>query len=583
MRDTFSFLSNKAAALTRALDKSLAIIEFDPKGNILKANESFCKVIGYTPSEIIGRHHSMFVETDYAKTPEYEAFWLKLARGEFEQQEYRRIAKGGRQVWIQASYNPVLNRRGKVVRVVKVATDTTAAHQRNSAFEAKMAAISRVQGVIEFTPTGVIIDANDNFLSLLGYRLDEIKGKHHRMFVDDAFAQTSDYQNFWHQLNSGEFVAGEFKRFGKSNREVWIQASYNPIFDLENNVSSIVKFATDITGRVRAISEVAGGMAALADNNLEHRLNAEFEPAFEPLRLDYNKSVSRLQATMRKVASSAATTAVGTDQIADTSDEMSRRIEQQAASLEQTAAALDEITATVRRSAEGALEAALAASGARSGTEHSGAVMSQTAEVMGEIEDSSDKISQIIGVIDEIAFQTNLLALNAGVEAARAGDSGRGFAVVAQEVRELAQRSAKAAKEIKTLISSSSEQVTRGVKLVGEVASALQAVTAKVGEIDIVLSEMARSSQEQATGLAEVNIAVNQMDQVTQLNAVMLGKATDAASRLKSAAAEMSVLIGEFRIGGEDHPFQNQAMHPARQGQGSADVIVPLRTSRRSG
>ena len=141
----------------------------------------------------------------------------------------------------------------------------------------------------------------------------------------------------------------------------------------------------------------------------------------------------------------------------------------------------------------------------------------------------------------------------------------------------------RSAKEIKTLISSSSEQVTRGVKLVGEVASALQAVTAKVGEIDIVLSEMARSSQEQATGLAEVNIAVNQMDQVTQLNAVMLGKATDAASRLKSAAAEMSVLIGEFRIGGEDHPFQNQAMHPARQGQGSADVIVPLRTSRRSG
>ena len=581
MRGKFSLFNSKAAGLLSALDKSLAIIEFDPGGTILWANDCFCKVVGYAPAEIIGKHHSMFVDPEYAKTADYRDFWLKLGRGEFDQQEYRRVAKGGRQVWIQASYNPVINGRGKVVRVVKVATDTTASHQKNAAFEAKLAAISRVQGVIEFTPTGEIMDANENFLAVVGYRLDEVKGKHHRMFVDDDLAQSADYQNFWRKLNSGEFVSAEFRRIGKGKREVWIQASYNPIFDLDNKVTSIVKFASDITGRVRAISKVAGGMAALADNNLEYRLNEEFEPAFEPLRLDYNTSVNRLQAAMRKVASSSTTMAVGTEEIAHSSDDMSRRIEQQAASLEQTAAALDEITATVRRSAECALEAALAASGARTGTERSGAVMSQAAVVMGEIDDSSNKISQIIGVIDEIAFQTNLLALNAGVEAARAGDSGRGFAVVAQEVRELAQRSAKAAKEIKSLISSSSDQVKRGVKLVGDVATALEAVTAKVGEIDVVLSEMARSSQEQATGLAEVNIAVNQMDQVTQLNAAMLGKATDAASRLRMAAAEMSALMGEFHVGADNQQGQISATARWEHEHRSVEVVVPFKSSRR--
>jgi methyl-accepting chemotaxis protein len=579
MPNYFSLFNNKAAGLLRALDKSLAIIEFNPDGRVRWANEGFCTVMGYAPSEIVGKHHSMFVEPDYATSTEYAEFWAKLRRGEFDQQEYRRVAKGGRQVWIQASYNPVLNARGKVIRVVKVATETTASHQKNAAFEAKLAAISRVQGVIEFTPTGEIIAANENFLSLLGYRLDEIKGKHHRMFVDDVLAQSDEYRTFWEKLNSGEFIAAEFRRLGKGKREIWIQASYNPIFDLEGRVTSVVKFATDITGRVHAISEVAGGMAALANNNLEYRLNEEFEPAFERLRQDYNTSVHRLQTTMRKVTSSSSIMSTGTEEIAQSSDEMSRRIEQQAASLEQTAAALDQITSTVRRSAECALEAALAASGARTGTERSGAVMSQAGVVMGEIDDSSTKISQIIGVIDEIAFQTNLLALNAGVEAARAGDSGRGFAVVAQEVRELAQRSAKAAKEIKTLISSSSEQVKRGVRLVGDVAGSLQAVTAKVGEIDFVLSEMARSSQEQATGLAEVNVAVNQMDQVTQMNAVMLGKATDAAASLKRAAAEMAALIGEFRLGADDRGGQNSP-HASTGRSGSSGRVALPRSAR---
>ena len=540
---------SKSRSVLDALDRSLAIIEFDPNGKILSANANFCELMGYSAAEIIGKPHSLFVEREYAKSPAYQEFWRKLGRGEFDRQEYLRIGKGGKQVWIQASYNPVLGAGGKVVSVVKVASDTTAARMKNAAFEAKLEPISRLQAVIEFTPAGEIVDANENFLSLIGYRLDEIKGKHHRMFVDKALAGSADYENFWRQLSSGQFVTGEFKRIGKGGKEIWIQASYNPIFDFNDKVTSIVKFGVDITGRVHAVTALADALAQLADKDLEHRLDVAFIPAFEQLRSDYNRSVDGLKAALSSVAVSAETINTGAKEVVTAADDMSKRVEQQAASLEQTAAALSTITDTVKQSAAGAREAAEAASGARSGAALSGQVMSQAAAAMGEISESSAKISQILGLIDEIAFQTNLLALNAGVEAARAGDAGRGFAVVAQEVRALAQRSGEAAKDIKSLITSSSEQVKRGVKLVNETAAALQGVTDQVGKIDAVLSEVAKTAQEQSMGLGEINIAVNQMDQATQENAAMIEETTAAAESLKSEAVEMSALMGQFRTG----------------------------------
>jgi methyl-accepting chemotaxis protein len=544
-------LQSKARRILNALDQSLAIIEFDPKGFIRAANAEFCNLMGYEAAELLGQHHRLFVDPAYAASPAYAEFWAKLGRGAFDRQEYPRIGKGGKQVWIQASYNPILSRSGKVVRIVKLAADTTATRLRNAQFEAKLAAISRVQGVIEFAPTGEILDANDNLLSMLGFRLDEVVGKHHRVLVDAAYAASAEYRDFWRKLNEGQFIAGEFKRVGKSGQDVWIQASYNPIFDINNKVTSILKFATNITGRVRAVTTVAAGLAELAQNNLEHRLAEAFEPAFEPIRSDYNASLERLEMTIARVAATARAIQSGTREIVASTDTMSQRIEEQAAGLEQTASAVDEITATVKRSAEGAFEAARAAAGARSGTALSSQVMSQAAIVMTEISNSSNKITQIIGVIDEIAFQTNLLALNAGVEAARAGDSGRGFAVVAQEVRALAQRSAEAAKEIKSLISSSSEEVERGVTLVHETAAALDGVTEKVAQIDALLSQLARSTQEQALGLSAVNSAVNRMDEVTQQNAAMITEATGAAATLGREAAGMASLMAQFRIGEE--------------------------------
>ncbi len=314
-----------------------------------------------------------------------------------------------------------------------------------------------------------------------------------------------------------------------------------------------VEEAFNASGEAQAgvVHALADGLARLADGDLMFRLTTEFAAEHEKLRGDFNNAMAKLQDAMTSVAASTGGISTGADEIAQASDDLSKRTEQQAASLEETAAALDEITATVKKTAAGARQASGVVTAARAEAEQSGVVVGEAVEAMGQIETSSQEISQIIGVIDEIAFQTNLLALNAGVEAARAGDAGRGFAVVAQEVRALAQRSAQAAKEIKALISTSSQQVSQGVQLVGQTGKALQSIVTKVAEIDALVSEISASAQEQATGLNEVNTAVNQMDQVVQQNAAMVEEATAAAHSLKGEATELAKSVSRFNVSGQ--------------------------------
>jgi len=438
----------------------------------------------------------------------------------------------------------------------------------------QVAAINRTQAVIEFATDGTILYANENFLNAMGYTLAEVKGKHHRMFVDAADAAQPEYQKFWQNLGQGKAQSGEFKRHAKNGADVWIHGSYNPVFDKNGNVIKVVKFVTDVTARVTSVLEIGGALTALAAGDLERRLDKPLTPELETIRADFNRAIEALESTMKSVRQTAQSVRSGSNEISTSSEEFSRRTEQQAAGLEETAAALAVITQTVGKTAEHADEARNTVSAAKKDAEASGVVLRETETAMSGIETSSRQIGSIIGVIDEIAFQTNLLALNAGVEAARAGDAGRGFAVVATEVRALAQRSADAAKEIKTLVLGSSQQVEKGVKLVGETGKALDRIVEQVVKLNMLIGDIAVSAQEQATGLQQVNTAVNQMDQVTQQNAAMVEESTAASHSLTGEAEELMRLVGQFNL---SDAVTVSGVRPATRGSVPASLVKKTR------
>ncbi|WP_312406702.1 PAS domain-containing methyl-accepting chemotaxis protein [Rhizobium sp.] len=544
----FSFQSSSDRVLD-ALDLSMAIIEFDLEGRIIKANKNFCDLMGYQPQEIIGKHHSLFVEANYVKSKDYTAFWSALRNGQFFSNDFKRIAKGGREVFIRGNYNPVKNSSGKVIKVIKFANDITDSklHALDSA--AKINAISRAQATIEFNTDGTIIGANENFLSTLGYGLSEIVGRHHRMFVDEAYAASADYARFWERLLSGEFVAGEFTRIGKGGRNVFIQASYNPVFDDTGRVIKVVKFATDVTQRVENVERLASCLTNMADGDLSQTIDTPFIASLEKLRVDFNIASAKLREAMATVADNARAIASSSNEVRVAADDLAQRTERQAASVEETAAALEEITTTVKDSSKRAEESGALVNRAKADAERSGEIVREAIKAMDSIDNSSREISNIIGVIDEIAFQTNLLAPNAGVEAARAGEAGKGFAVVAQEVRELAQRSAGAAKEIKALITTSGNHVASGVELVSKAGTALQEIGGQVHQINSDILAIIDASREQSLALGNINHAINEVDQGTQQNAAMVEQQTAASRSLAHESQALFSLLEQFRFG----------------------------------
>ncbi|MBO9125666.1 MULTISPECIES: methyl-accepting chemotaxis protein [unclassified Rhizobium] len=547
----FSFGSATGAkAVLDAVSRSQAVIEFDMAGNILFANENFCQAMGYRVDEIIGRHHSIFVDPDEAKSADYAAFWKQLNKGEFDRRQYKRIGKGGREVWIEASYNPVF-KGSTPYKVVKFATVITDTKLKSAEDAGKLDALSRAQATIEFTPDGHILTANENFLKTLGYTLEEIRGRHHSMFCDPAYAASAEYKEFWRSLAAGEFAADEFARIGKGGRKVFIQASYNPIFDMSGKVFKVVKFATDVSERVRAVKELAVGLQAMADGDLDQTIEKPFIASLETLRSDYNSSIGRLRAAMQAIARNATQIASGTREISAASDDLARRSESQASSVEETAAAVTEISTTVSDSARRAADAGRLVDDTTKSAQDSADVVKQTVDAMARIERSSTQIAGIVSVIDDIAFQTNLLALNAGVEAARAGEAGKGFAVVAQEVRQLAQRSADAAKEIKALIHDSEVSVRDGVTLVDKTGAALQAIAARVLQVHDNVSGIVVAAREQSQALGQINEAVMSMDQDTQRNAAMVEQTASASRKLAAEASALFELIGQFKVGDE--------------------------------
>ena len=403
-----------------ALDKAQAVIEFDLQGHVLAANPNFLDTMGYRWDEIQGCHHAMFVDAAERESPRYHEFWRKLGAGQYDAGRYRRLAKGGREVWLQASYNPILDGHGQPCRVVKYATDITDQQRQNDDMAGQLEAISKVQAIIEFELDGTIIRANDLFLDAMGYHADEIAGRHHRMFVQPQERESASYAGFWKKLANGEHDAGQYLRVGKGGREVWIEASYNPILDADGRPFKVVKFATDITRRFTAAQTLRVAVQGLTEN--AGRAGQANELAREASRV----------------------------------------------------------------------------------AEQGGHTVQNVVRTMDAITESSQRISEIIGVMDSIAFQTNILALNAAVEAARAGRHGKGFAVVAAEVRNLAQNSAAAAKEIKDLITASVEQIRSGASLVQSAGSTMGDIVASSRRVTDIMGEVVGVSLAQSRTLGEV-------------------------------------------------------------------------------
>jgi len=843
-----------------AISKVQAVIEFNMDGTIITANDNFLNAMGYTLDEVKGKHHRMFVEPELKASAEYTEFWAKLNRGEFESKEYKRIGKGGKEVWIQASYNPIKDENGKPFKVVKFASDVTEQKLQAADNDGQLEAMSKAQAVISFNMDGTIITANDNFLNTLGYTLDEVKGKHHSMFLEPGFKESAEYADFWAKLNRGEFESKQYKRIGKGGKEVWIQASYNPIMDMNGKPFKVVKFATDVTeSRAReetgvrlqgtidgamtammmidrdfnvtyankstidlltkhesklaavfpgfkasnligtcidtfhknpahqrtmladpnnlpyqtdiavgdlkfalnvtaitdananyvgnalewsdvteqrlkeqevarlqsavdgaeaqlmicdtdlnityanpsvvammanrsaelrqifpgfdasnlvgqcidqfhknpahqrallgnpanlpasaeikvaglefsvnatAITDSQGNMmgnmvewrditeqkdaerqiqslienavqgqldaridastyqgfmknlgeginqlmeavvtptrevqrvmAALSEGDLTQVMDGEFSGEFSQLRDATNSSITNLLNMVNEIRSSADSIQSSSGEIAQGNADLSQRTEEQASSLEETASSMEEMTSTVKQNADNARQANQLASAARDQAEKGGSVVSNAVGAMSAINDSSKQIADIIGVIDEIAFQTNLLALNAAVEAARAGEQGRGFAVVAGEVRNLAQRSAGAAKEIKGLIKDSVEKVEEGSRLVDESGSTLQEIVGAVKKVSDIISEISAASDEQSSGIEEVNKAITSMDEMTQQNAALVEEAAAAGEAMNDQAKSMNELMDFFEVGEESYEQAPQVAAPTR-------------------
>ncbi len=477
-----------ADAKLAALDRVQAVIEFDLTGRILTANANFLAVVGYALSEIQGRHHEIFVDPEHRASAEYRAFWEGLRAGAFQAAQYRRLTKDGREIWIQASYNPVLDAKGRPLKVIKFATDITAQKRADADRAGQMAAIDTSQGVISFDLDGTILDANPNFLAVVGYDLDEIRGRHHGMFVEPTERDSAAYREFWATLKRGTYHAAQYRRLAKGGREVWIQASYNPIFDAAGRPYKVVKFATDISEQVRLLGDLRG----LIDRNFG----------------EIDAAVARSSQASDATGGAARSATASVQTMAEAAREL--------------AASVGEVSQSMAKS--------------KQATDDAFARVQDADDRTKRLSEAASAMSGIVGLIQSIAQQINLLALNATIEAARAGEAGRGFAVVAAEVKALASQASQATDRINAEIGSVQAVSQEVVAVLGAIRGSVGVmrehvvVTAgAVEEQDAVTRELSRSMQEAADAVSGISGNIGDID-------AAVGQVTEAVRTTREAA-----------------------------------------------
>jgi methyl-accepting chemotaxis protein len=504
--------ANDYANKVMSLTKFRPNVEFETDGTIVTANDLFLTMMGYTLEEIQKKNHSIFLSNEPSDIAEAKELWSKLCQGVSQTAEYRRVRKGGQQVWLASTYYPVIDANGVVYRVLQFATDVTEIKLRNADYASQVAAVKKSQVVIEYSMDGTILEANENFQRLFGYTREELIGKNASMFVDEATRQSAAFKDVWIRLNRGESHSAESKRFGKGGKELWIEASYNPILDLNGKPYKVVNYFIDMTQRIQTgeeVGRIAEGLASAAEE---------------------------LTATSQQMSANAEETSAQANVVSAGAEQVNKN-------LQTVATGTEEMSASIKEIAKNAHESAKVATGAVQ-------VADQTNQIVNKLGDSSTEIGQVIKVITSIAQQTNLLALNATIEAARAGEAGKGFAVVANEVKELAKQTAKATEDISRKIEAIQVDTKGAVSAIGQISEVIKQVNdisntiaTAVEEQNATTNEMARNVSEAAKGSGEITKNINGVAEAAQSTTHGAQDSLKASQALSKMSTDLRELV----------------------------------------
>ncbi len=542
-----------------ALNNVMNVATLDLNGIIVEANDNFLQMMGYERETLLGQSHQQLLPKTLQQSELETAFWRDLHQGHAESGEFKRIKQNGEEIWWQGAYTPVLDNEGEPVNIMIYVTDITESKIRNADIEEQLNAIDKVMSVISYDMDGNILSANQNFLDVVGYQKEDVIGRHHSMFVEPEYAASHEYQTFWNNLRQGHHEQGQFKRLRGEGQEAWLQASYNPIFDLNGKPVKVVRYATDITDQKvlqqeveNLLDETSSVMMAMSEGDLTKTIAGEYEGHFALLQNAVNDTVGKIAEIAKEIGQASKCISTSATDIAKETTDLGSRTEQQSHALSEVARSIDMMTTAVRQNGDNAQQASLLANQAREQAEKGAAAMEQANGAMLAVSQVNQQIAQIINVVDDIAFQTNLLALNASVEAAKAGEKGRGFAIIAAEVRQLAQRASSTIKDMKLLMGDSVSQAKEGMHSVNASGQVIEEIVLGAQRVGDIVSKMASAGSEQAQGLTQVNDAMIKVNEMTQHNAELVEKAASTSQLLNEKGQSLAQLIDSFQIEQEE-------------------------------